>query len=131
MAVNTDIALSTLAYLIIYVKDTEKALPFYRDTLGIKVKSNHPGWVELETGATTLCLHGDAEGKHAVHGSGQPVMVFQVKDIHEAYEELKKKGIAFRKTPEKVCEEGDKLGLSADFEDADGNLLSVFGYVSK
>ena len=59
MSVKSPVKLSTLAYVILYVADTEKSLPFYRDILGLKVKSGDPGWVELETGATTLALHGE------------------------------------------------------------------------
>lgn len=128
MPTSTGLKLSTLSYVIIYVKDTEKSVAFYRDKLGMTVKVNHPGWAELETGATTLALHGTDKPTPA---ESNACLVFQVDSIHEATAELKNRGIAFKEEPREVCEEGDKVGLSADFTDLDGNVLSIFGYVPK
>lgn len=131
MASQTKVSLSTLSYVIIYVKDTDKSVPFYKDTLGMKVKVNHPGWVELETGSTTLALHGE-DPEQGTPGTGdRAVMVFGVDNVHEAYDSLKAGGVKFEHGPHEVCEEGDKVGMSADFRDPDGNLLSIFSYVAK
>lgn len=130
MATSTDIKLSTLAYVIVYVKDTKKALAFYRDVLGMKVRFDDNGWVEMETGAVTLALHADE--KHKVDQAVGPVPVFSVEDIYAAYEGLKNKGVKFDKELQVVCEgEEGKVGKSADFRDPDGNRLSVFGYAKK
>ena len=130
MATSTDIKLSTLAYVIVYVKDTKKSLPFYRDVLGMKVKFEDNGWVEMETGAVTLALHADE--KHKVEHAVGPVPVFSVEDIYAAYEGLKNKGVKFDKELQVVCEgEEGKVGKSADFRDPDGNRLSVFGYAKE
>ena len=131
MTTSTEVKLSSLSYVIIYVKDAQKALPFYRDTLGIKVKSDDGNWVELETGSTTLALHSNEELK-TISREGQPVMVFSVEDLHDAFKALQTKGIKFNTEPHVVCEAGpEQVGMSADFRDADGNLLSIFGMVKK
>jgi len=127
MAVSTNVKLSQLSYVILYVKDTTKAVPFYRDTLGMKVVTEHPGWVEFETGNTKVCLHGQ-EDTPANQPKQTTCVCFSVDDIHGAYEALKAKGVKFSKEPHVVCEEGGKKGYSADFYDADGNYLSIFGY---
>lgn len=127
MAVSTDVKISTLSHVILYVKDTAKTLPFYRDTLGFKVKMEEPGWVELETGTTTLCLHGH-EKMPATRTDADPIMVFGVDNIQHAYEAFKAKGIKFDGEPKVVCEAEGKVGKSADFKDPDGNRLSIFGY---
>lgn len=129
MATSTGLKLTSLSYVIIYVRDTEKALTFYRDKLGMAVKVNHPGWVELETGATTLALHG-TETMPEVK-DGHACMVFNVDDVHEAARALKASGVTLKEEPRQVCEEGDHVGMSADFTDLDGNLLSVFSMVPK
>lgn len=133
MTVQTKVNLSTMSYVIIYVKDTEESTKFYRDKLGMKVKAGHPGWVELETGTTTLALHGTEDGKAVPQKpkEGQTCVVFQVEDIYGTYETLKSNGVKFERTPGEVCEAEDKVGISADFHDLDGNLLSVFAYVPK
>ncbi len=129
MPTSTGLKLSNMSYVIIYVTDTEKALSFYRDKLGMSVKVNHPGWVELDTGATTLALHGtdkvsEPTDRHAC-------LVFNVDDVDAAARELKERGITLKEEPRQVCEEGDHVGMSADFTDPDGNLLSVFALVPK
>jgi lactoylglutathione lyase len=35
----------------------DKAVAYYRDTLGLKLRFATPEWTELDTGATTLALH--------------------------------------------------------------------------
>jgi catechol 2,3-dioxygenase-like lactoylglutathione lyase family enzyme len=44
-------------YAIKFVGDMDKAVKFYRDTLGLKLKFESPGWSEFVTGETTLALH--------------------------------------------------------------------------
>lgn len=126
MAVKTDVKLATLSYVILYVADTEKALPFYRDTLGMKVKSSEEGWVELDAGATTVALH-HADKIQARQLESAPTLVFTVDNIHEAYEALKSKGVKFHKEPQQVCETPDGIGMCAEFSDAWGNVLSIYG----
>ena len=44
MTTKTDVKLTTLSYVIVYVQDAVKAVPFYRDKLGLKVKTQEDGW---------------------------------------------------------------------------------------
>lgn len=127
MPVSTEVKLSTLSYVILYVKDAAKTVPFYRDTLGLAVKVNEGGWVELESGPVTLALHSD-DKLPANRQGGEPIVVFNVENIQTAYEALKAKGVQFESEPNVVCEAEGKTGKSADFKDPDGNRLSIFGY---
>lgn len=127
MPVKTDVKLKTLSYVILYVKDTKKAVPFYRDTLGMKLVTEEDGWVEFATGDTKVCLHGHPDVTPN-RSPGQTILCFTVDDIQGAYEALKSKGVKFEKEPHVVCEAEGKTGKSADFRDADGNYLSIFGY---
>ncbi len=129
MASKTKVSLSTLAYVILYVKDTEESVKFYRDSLGMKVDAHHPGWVELNVGTTKIALHND-DGKNRSK-SHQSVLVFRVDDVFESYAGLKEAGVKFQSEPQQVCEDDEKVGVSTDFEDLDGNLLSIFSYVKK
>lgn len=129
MASKTKVSLSTLSYVLLYVKDTENSLKFYRDVLGMKVDAHHPGWVELNVGSSKIALHND-DGKNRVK-SHQSVLVFQVENVFETYESLKKAGVEFQSEPAQACEDSDKVARSADFEDPDGNLISIFSYFKK
>jgi catechol 2,3-dioxygenase-like lactoylglutathione lyase family enzyme len=44
-------------YVIKFVSDMNKAVKFYRDILGLRLKFESPGWSEFVTGETTLALH--------------------------------------------------------------------------
>ncbi len=46
-----------LGYAIHFVADMDRAVAFYRDTLGLTLKFASPGWTEFATGETTLALH--------------------------------------------------------------------------
>jgi catechol 2,3-dioxygenase-like lactoylglutathione lyase family enzyme len=46
-----------LSYVIKFVSDMDKAIGFYRDTLGLEPKFQSPFWSEFNTGETTLALH--------------------------------------------------------------------------
>lgn len=130
MSTTTKVNLSTLSYVIVYVKDTAHAAKFYRDTLGMKVKVDAPGWVELETGAVTVALH-SIENAPNKPKTGNPDLVFSVNNVYETYDELKKAGINFTSDPHQVCEEGDHVGISAAFKDEDGNSLSIYSHLHK
>ncbi len=132
MTVKADVKLSTLSYVIVYVQDTDKSVPFYRDILGMKLKSEESGWVEFETGSTTLALHGMKPGeKHPGKATAQPIVVFTVDNVHETRAELVERGVTFKSECEVVCEYDDKVGMSTNFYDPDGNLYSIFSMIGK
>ncbi|MBX9723253.1 MAG: VOC family protein [Candidatus Obscuribacterales bacterium] len=130
MTTKSKVQLTTLSYVIAYVKDTAKATEFYRDVLGMKVKVDAPGWVELETGSTTLALH-SIENAPSKPKEGMTDLVFAVDNVYETYDELKNAGVKFEKEPHQVCEEGDNVGMSVGFTDLDGNKLSIYSNVPK
>ena len=45
-----------LGYAIHFVADMDRAVVFYRDTVGLELKFSSPEWSEFATGATTLAL---------------------------------------------------------------------------
>jgi lactoylglutathione lyase len=44
-------------YAIVFVSDMERAVSFYRDTLGLPLRFESPGWTEFATDGATLALH--------------------------------------------------------------------------
>lgn len=127
MATKTDVKLSTLSYVIVYVQDVVKAIPFYRDKLGLTVKTQEEGWVELETGSVTLALHALEKGKkHPGKLENGPIIVFNVDNIYETVDSLKSRGVTIEGKPEVACDAGDHEGLCVSFYDPEGNHFSVF-----
>ena len=108
-----------LNYLIKFVGDMERAVKFYRDTLGLPLKCESPGWSEFTTGETTLALH-PASKKNP---PGTLELGFMVPDLQNFYEEMKAKGMQFSMPPTKQ----DFGGLLAQFVDSEGAHCSVAG----
>src|SRR5260370_18962187 len=46
-----------LGYAIHFVADMNRAVAFYRDTVGLELRFSSPEWSEFATGTTTLALH--------------------------------------------------------------------------
>jgi catechol 2,3-dioxygenase-like lactoylglutathione lyase family enzyme len=88
--------LNGLIEVILFVKDMDAQVRYYQDVLGLTVK-NPPGlsdysdqyWVELQTGACTLVLHGGGQGRI---GEDAPKFAFQVSDIRAARAALLERG---------------------------------------
>lgn len=119
------LSLTKVGYVIVYVKDVEKAVPFYRDTLGIPVRFAEKGWGELETKGFTLALHG-AEKAPAKLPENSPVVVFSVDDVRAAHAALAAAGVKAGPLRQ-VCAFDGQVGVSSEFTDLDGNRLSVYG----
>lgn len=127
--------LSNIGYVILWSRDVEKSLAFYRDVLGCTIKMANPHWSEIDCGTTTLALHGLDEAAQKKFGSGTPAgglpseVVFSVDDIKGAHATLKDRGVAFLGDPHVVCEVPGGVGMAASFKDPDGHGLSIFGIV--
>lgn len=114
--------ISGIGNILLAVKDMDRAVAFYRDGLGLAVRVGSAEFTFLQAGAVTLALR-HAPG-YAPAGKDWGVeIVFDVPDIHSAYEVLKARGIEFRVAPRVVT--GDLW--AADFRDPDGHVLSIFG----
>jgi catechol 2,3-dioxygenase-like lactoylglutathione lyase family enzyme len=46
-----------LNYAIVFVADMNKAVAFYRDTLGLALKFESPHWTEFSNDGSTIALH--------------------------------------------------------------------------
>ena len=127
-AATANVKLSKVSYVILFVRDVHKALEFYRDKLGMQVKSTSTGWAELDGGGVTIALHHHENGP-TKRAEGMPQIVFEVDDITETYETLKSRGVSFLETPRLVHKSAGVMGLAAEFRDRDGNHLSVYGII--
>jgi catechol 2,3-dioxygenase-like lactoylglutathione lyase family enzyme len=107
-----------LSYVMKFVADMDKAVAFYRDVLGLKLRFASPGWSEFETGETTLALHQASD----THPAGSCQIGFTVEDIDAFFQDKGAKGVVFTRPP--TMEHGAKL---ADFVDSEGAEVSVSG----
>ncbi len=105
-------------YAIKFVADMNKAVAFYRDTLGLELKFESPFWSEFATGETTLALHPASEENPA----GGIQLGLGVDDLDAFYNRREELGIAFTQAPENV--HGIPI---ARFRDSEGAEVSVSG----
>lgn len=49
------------AYTLVFVRDMNRAVAFYRDALGLTPRISTPAWSELEIEGATLALHSGRE----------------------------------------------------------------------
>jgi lactoylglutathione lyase len=108
-----------LNYVIEFVADMDRAVKFYRDTVGLHLKFQSPGWSEFATGETTLGLHPASDKNMA----GKVEIGFSVPDLAKFYDEMRAKGVNFPMSPTKQ----DFGGTLAQFEDSEGAYVSVAG----
>ena len=108
-----------LSYVIEFVADMDRAVKFYRDTLGLPLKFESPGWSEFSTGETTLGLHPASDRNPA----GKLELGFNVPDIQQFHAEMTSRGVQFPMPPTKQ----DFGGMLAQFVDSEGGHASVSG----
>lgn len=113
------------------VNDLQKAKEFYRNTLGVEVKDNPMGLIELQiAGSNNIMVYPKPNHEPATF----TILNFPVKNIDKAVDELTAKGIVFEQYEGEI--KTDKKGISrstdvskgpniAWFKDPAGNILSV------
>lgn len=106
-------------YAITFVADMDRAVGFYRDTVGLPLKFQSPEWSEFVTGETTLALHIASDKNPA----GSVELGFGVPDIQKFHQEMSAKGVKFTMPPTKQ----DFGGTLAQFVDSEGSRVSVGG----
>lgn len=118
-----------LAKIILYVKDMNKQVIFYRDLLGLEVKEplgltdySDRIWVEWETGQCSLAFHFDPDKQL---GKDRPKLVFKVADIEVVHQALTKQGVELSQINSRPG------GIQvADGWDPEGNLFSIYAQAS-
>ncbi|HLJ57598.1 MAG TPA: VOC family protein [Chthonomonadaceae bacterium] len=111
---------SKVDYIMVNVSEMSRSVAFYRDTIGLPLKFESPGWSEFETGATVLALHlgAPAPGGQAGGPGGPPAgtctIGFTVEDLDAAYVELQGRGARFVMPPTDQPGEGIRLAVCID-----------------
>jgi methylmalonyl-CoA/ethylmalonyl-CoA epimerase len=114
--------LSRIHQISMRAHDVERAVRFYRDTLGLPfLFAALPRLAFFDCGGVRLMLSSPEQGfDHP--GS---VLYFAVDDIRQMHEALTSRGVAFRTAPHKIATLADREVWLADFEDSEGNTLAL------
>ena len=113
--------LSCIAQIGVTVRDLDRAVDFYGNTLGVPLVFRAPKIAFFDGGGVRLML-GLPETNQGVFSS---TVYFNVDDIKEAAQALKSRGVAFERDPHLVAKMADHDVWLAFFRDPDGNLLAL------
>lgn len=113
-------AFRKIGAVILLISNMERSLDFYKNTLGLPLKSSSPTWVEFFSNGTVLALH-PMKNKIKQGKSKTGMLIgFMVSDIDQTCQELKKKNVKFLKEPRE-----EKFGKHAIILDPDGYMISI------
>jgi predicted enzyme related to lactoylglutathione lyase len=112
--------IEAVATVWVPVEEMERAIGFYRDTLGLEVEKKDGDWAEVDANGVTIGLNEDEEQGAGVRGG--PVIAFKAQaDIQSALQQLRDRGVEIAA---EVSEH--PWGRVATFKDSEGNDLQLY-----
>lgn len=121
--------LSRIGQIFVNVNDLDRAIEFYRDTLGMQfLFQAPPAMAFFDCGGIRLML-GVAERPDLNHPAS--IIYYKVDDIEKVYETLDDRGVVFLTKPHLVAPMPDHDLWLADFKDSEGNILALMSEVPR
>ena len=122
---NVEVTRMVVNYVIVVVSDMRRSVAFYRDTIGLPMKFESPGWTEFATDGATIALHpGEISGGKATRPSGdQPGQCrpgLGVPDLDLFHRKMVEQSVPCIQEPTNVF--GARV---AQYADPDGLAISV------
>jgi methylmalonyl-CoA/ethylmalonyl-CoA epimerase len=114
--------LSRIHQISMRAKDVDRAVRFYRDTLGVPFLFAAPPQLAFFDCAGVRLMLSAPEPEFDHPGS---VLYFAVEDIAAAHAALKARGVTFRTEPHRIATLADREVWLADFQDSEGNTLAL------
>jgi catechol 2,3-dioxygenase-like lactoylglutathione lyase family enzyme len=114
--------LSSIGQIFVRAQDLDRAVRFYRDTLGMPFLFQVPRMAFFQCGPTMVML-GIAETGDLDHAAS--LIYYLVPDIALAHTTLRGRGVEFITEPHLVHRAPDYELWLADFRDSEGNVLAL------
>ena len=108
--------IESVTYMLM-AQDMDRAVAFYRDVVGLKLRSSSPAWSELTFGDAIVALHGGGNGDLRKTG-----LNFRVDDLSSAVREVERGGGRVTREPED--RPGEPIRL-AEVVDTEGNAFGL------
>jgi predicted enzyme related to lactoylglutathione lyase len=114
------VAIGGVANIWMPVEDTDRAVDFYRNKLGLSLVKRDGLWAEFESDGVRVGLNGrESRGARA---EGGPVLTFHVEGrLEETVDALREKGVEISS---EVSEH--EWGRVVTFKDSEGNDLQLY-----
>lgn len=117
-----DTKLGAIKQLALVMHDVPKAVPFYRDKLGMTLLFEISGMAFFDAGGVRLMMT-KPSAKELDHKNS--ILYFGVPDIDQAFADLKARGVVFIEEPHSVGKTATHDVLIAGFKDPEGNILQI------
>jgi methylmalonyl-CoA/ethylmalonyl-CoA epimerase len=119
---QTSPGLSAIHQISMRAHDVERAVGFYRDTLGLPFLFAAPPRLAFFDCQGVRLMLSTPEPEFDHPGS---VLYFAVENIQEMHDTLASRGVIFRTTPHRIATLADREVWLADFVDTEGNTLAL------
>ncbi|HEY0934408.1 MAG TPA: VOC family protein [Trebonia sp.] len=124
---DSEMRLGALGQVARHVTDVERAVAWYRDTLGLTYLYQFGDLAFFDCAGVRLFL-----SKSENKTSESSILYFRVPDIDAAYDELTTRGVTFEGAPHLIFRHDSGLEeWMAFFPDPDGHLLAIMSQVEK
>ena len=122
-----DFGLDQIGQIAVPVADIERAIAFYRDTLGMRFLFQvPPGLGFFDCAGVRLML--DAPAK-ALDRNPSSIIYYKVPDLNAAFDALSARGVLFEADPRLIAKLPEHELWMAFFRDPDENLLALMSEV--
>ena len=118
--------LRQIGQIAVTVRDLERAIAFYRDTLGMSFLFRVPELAFFDCDGVRLMLSAP-EGPEFDHPSS--TLYFRVADLDAAHRTLGGRGVAFEDAPHLIATMPDHELWMAFFRDSENNILALMSEV--
>ena len=121
--------LNQIGQIFVNVKDLDRAIAFYRDTLGMTfLFTAPPNMAFFDCGGIRIML-GTADRPELDHPAS--IIYYKVDDIERVYEIFKARGVEFIIKPHLVAPMPTYDLWLADFKDSEGNFVALMSEVPR
>jgi predicted enzyme related to lactoylglutathione lyase len=128
MQPQTGLNLNTIGQIAVPAQDLDRAVAFYRDTLGMEFLFQFPNLAFFNCGGIRLML-GLPETPDAMQPAS--IIYYKVADLHTDFEMLKARGVVFIDAPHLVADMPDHELWMAFFKDSEENTLALMCEIPK
>jgi methylmalonyl-CoA/ethylmalonyl-CoA epimerase len=115
-----------IGQIAVPVKDFERGVQFYQETLGLPLLFNTGNLAFFECNGVRLLLSINENEQFPDRSS---VLYFQVEDIRGKYEEYLEKGVSFIDEPHLIAKIGSTETWMSFFNDTEGNIHALMSEV--
>jgi methylmalonyl-CoA/ethylmalonyl-CoA epimerase len=128
MTVTREFTITGIGQIAVPVHDLERAVGFYRDTLGLPLLFQVPKMAFFDCDGVRLMLS-IPDAPEFDHPAS--IIYYRVADIAGAHGVLSERGLHFEAAPHRVADLGTHELWMAFLRDPDGNVLALMSEVGK